>query len=225
MNEKPSYYAIIPANIRYDNTLRANEKLMYGEITALSSKYGICTASNNYFAKLYDVQPSAISRWIKDLKERGYIDISYITDGKEVVQREIKLIGIHKNEYVFTNEEEGYSQKDEDNNTSNNNTSKKEIYKEKRFIKPTLEEIETYCKERNNNVNPKTFYEYFETGNWIDSKGNKVKNWKQKIITWEKSNQTKNNLKVSNELPNWEIKEEEKSEELKDFLKRIGKDN
>jgi len=225
VNEKPSYYAIIPANIRYDNTLRANEKLMYGEITALSSKYGICTASNNYFAKLYDVQPSAISRWIKDLKERGYIDISYITDGKEVVQREIKLIGIHKNEYVFTNEEEGYSQKDEDNNTSNNNTSKKEIYKEKRFIKPTLEEIETYCKERNNNVNPKTFYEYFETGNWIDSKGNKVKNWKQKIITWEKSNQTKNNLKVSNELPNWEIKEEEKSEELKDFLKRIGKDN
>ena len=38
MNEKPNYYAIIPANVRYDNELRANEKLLYGEITALSSK-------------------------------------------------------------------------------------------------------------------------------------------------------------------------------------------
>ena len=61
MEEKPSYYAIIPANVRYDKNLKANEKLMYGEITALSKKNGICYASNNYFAKLYDVTPQAIS--------------------------------------------------------------------------------------------------------------------------------------------------------------------
>ena len=41
----------------------------------------------------------------------------------------------------------------------------------------------------------KIFFEYFETGNWIDSKGNKVKNWKQKLLTWNKyqGNKQKNN--------------------------------
>ena len=63
--------------------------------------------------------------------------------------------------------------------------NKKEIYKEK----PTLEEIKDYCLNvRHNKVDYKKFYDYFTEGNWIDSKGNKVKNWKQKIITWEKTN-------------------------------------
>jgi hypothetical protein len=55
-----------------------------------------------------------------------------------------------------------------------------------KFTPPTLEEIEAYCKERNNKVNPKAFFDYFTEGKWKDSKGNPVKNWKQKIITWEK---------------------------------------
>lgn len=49
---------------------------------------------------------------------------------------------------------------------------------------PTLEEIQEYVKEKKLNVDAKQFYDYFSTGNWIDSKGNKVKNWKQKLLTW-----------------------------------------
>lgn len=58
--------------------------------------------------------------------------------------------------------------------------------KTKKFIPPTLDEIKEYCIKRNNNIDPKVFYDYYNTGNWIDAKGNKVKNWKQKIITWER---------------------------------------
>ena len=54
------------------------------------------------------------------------------------------------------------------------------------FTPPTLEEITDYCKLRNNNVDPKQFFDYFETGHWIDSEGKPVRNWKQKLITWEK---------------------------------------
>lgn len=54
------------------------------------------------------------------------------------------------------------------------------------FTPPTLEEVEEYCRERNSSVDPKKFYEYFAAGDWKDAKGNKVKNWKQKILTWEK---------------------------------------
>lgn len=55
----------------------------------------------------------------------------------------------------------------------------------KRFVPPTLEEIQAYCRERNNNVDAQKFYDYFTASNWYDSKGDKVRSWKQKIITWE----------------------------------------
>lgn len=58
--------------------------------------------------------------------------------------------------------------------------------KPKRFVPPTLEEVESYCKERNNSVDAKAFYDYYSAGEWKDSKGNPVKSWKQKLITWEK---------------------------------------
>ena len=123
MEEKPSYYAVIPANVRYDENLRANAKLMYGEITALSSKYGECTASNNYFAKLYGVDTSSISKWITQLKEKEYITVDYETKGKEITKRIIKIIGIDKYQYVLPKSNEGYCQKAKENNTSNNITS------------------------------------------------------------------------------------------------------
>lgn len=62
---------------------------------------------------------------------------------------------------------------------------KRKRYERKRFVPPTLEEIQAYCLERKNNVDAKKFYDYFTASGWYDSKGNKVKSWKQKVITWE----------------------------------------
>ncbi|HCM22823.1 MAG TPA: hypothetical protein DHW78_00650 [Ruminococcaceae bacterium] len=72
-SKKRSYYAIIPANVRYDNNLSANAKLLYGEITALCNDKGYCWASNQYFANLYGVSPRSIVRWISSLEQGGYI--------------------------------------------------------------------------------------------------------------------------------------------------------
>lgn len=121
-NEKPGYYAILPANVRYDNNLRASEKILYAEITALSSKYGECWASNNYFARLYDVTPQAISLWVNRLKERGYITIEYIRKDKLIQRRIIKLMGVSINvDRVSTNVVGGYQQMFKGNNINNNN--------------------------------------------------------------------------------------------------------
>ena len=106
--EKPNYYAVIPAEVRYDSDLRANEKILYGEISALLDKSGICYASNNYFAKLYEVDPSAISKWITHLKEKNYLEVDYLKQGKEIKQRKIKVIGIDKYQ-------QGYCQKSKEN--------------------------------------------------------------------------------------------------------------
>ena len=68
-----SYYAIIPANVRYDPELPANAKLLYGEITALCNERGYCWASNQYFAELYNTTTRTIRRWVSQLAERGHI--------------------------------------------------------------------------------------------------------------------------------------------------------
>ena len=83
MKENPNYYAIIPATIRYDKDLKPNEKLLYSEITALANKTGVCFATNNYFAQLYNVDKLTVSRWLKNLKDKKYIMIN----GTPIIKR------------------------------------------------------------------------------------------------------------------------------------------
>ena len=71
-----NYYAIIPANVRYDEKLIPSAKLLYGEIAALCDENGECWLNNQYFADLYDVNKISISHWIKNLVNRGYITFS-----------------------------------------------------------------------------------------------------------------------------------------------------
>lgn len=68
-----SYYAIIPANVRYDKRLSANAKLLYGEITALCNEKGYCETKSKYFADLYEVSERSARNWIKQLEDYGYI--------------------------------------------------------------------------------------------------------------------------------------------------------
>lgn len=68
-----SYFAVIPANVRYDEELTDKAKLLYGEITSLSNKEGYCFASNGYFARLYKCTNRAIQNSISKLEEKGYI--------------------------------------------------------------------------------------------------------------------------------------------------------
>lgn len=53
------------------------------------------------------------------------------------------------------------------------------------FIKPTIKMIIKYCKERKNNIDAETFYDFYESKGWLVGK-NKMKDWKAAIRTWEK---------------------------------------
>jgi len=58
----------------------------------------------------------------------------------------------------------------------------------KSFIPPTLQDVVDYAKSRNSSLEPKKFFEYFDVAGWVDSRGTKVRSWKQKFISWESRN-------------------------------------
>lgn len=132
--EQPSYYSILTANVRYDNELKANEKLLFSEITALSNKSGYCHANNNYFAKLYSVSKTSISNWINHLKKKGYLKVTMIKNGKEIKERRLFPISTPIKENFNTPSKNLYEGNEEkfntpikenfkENITSNNTTS------------------------------------------------------------------------------------------------------
>lgn len=118
----PTYYAIITADVRYDNDLVPNAKLLFGEITALANATGVCTASNAYFGKLYDVKPTTVSEWISTLASKGYIEV--VIDQLGGNKRSICLPIREKHSTYSGNPEDPSSEKAEDNNTSNNNIAR-----------------------------------------------------------------------------------------------------
>ena len=58
--------------------------------------------------------------------------------------------------------------------------------KAKRFTPPTLEEVQAYCNERQNNVDPQHFIDYYTSNGWLVGK-NKMKDWKAAVRTWERN--------------------------------------
>mgnify|MGYP004610942093 FL=1 len=142
-----NYYAIIPADVRYDKRLKPLARLLYGEITALCNEKGYCWASNNYFAELYEVSDITISRYISELKEYGYIKCIYDKTQENIDKRKIYIIpsyqngqdGINKNDNTvltkqsipsYQNNQDGINRIVKHNNTNNNTNNNTEREKE-----------------------------------------------------------------------------------------------
>lgn len=123
--EEPNYYAIIPANVRYDKRLIQGSKLLYGEITALSNQKGYCWASNNYFMKLYEVSRFTIQAWLKSLEDCGYINrqVVYKEGSKEIQARYIGITSYPSQEKLATPSKENLTVNNTSFNTTVNNTN------------------------------------------------------------------------------------------------------
>lgn len=142
--QQKAYYAIIPAEVRYDKDLPPNAKLLYGEITALCNEKGYCWASNQYFAELYGVSVLSIKRWVNSLVTKGYVyrTLTYKPNSKEVDKRILSINGGIKIDTTsvqkcydpsIKNSTSSSIKNDTDNNTSINNTfnNKKDVYTHK----------------------------------------------------------------------------------------------
>jgi hypothetical protein len=82
------------------------------------------------------------------------------------------------------------------NNKNDKNDNNKEYIKDigdkppspSKFIPPSLDEVKSYCQERNNKVDPEKFFYHYEANGWVQGKAGKpIKNWKAAVHTWEKN--------------------------------------
>ncbi len=154
--EAPSYYSILTAEVRYSQNISDFEKLLYSDITCLTNKKGVCTASNNYFAEAFNKSPKTISRGISNLEKEGFIStrLIYKKGSKEVEFREVYLcskvsIPMDKNEErgIDKNVHTPMDKNAEDNTTSNNTTSnnnKKET-KKVSYVLPESVDVELFA--------------------------------------------------------------------------------
>ena len=191
MGIQRAYYAIIPANVRYDKTLTPNAKLLYGEITALCNEKGFCWANNEYFSELYGVSKTSISKWISSLIERGYLqsEIIYKEGSKEILNRYLRIVKEPIEEKLNT-----YLTKVKDPIEEKLNTP----------IEEKLKDNNTYF---NNTMNNTYEYKYMSDG---VEKAEPVKDYegklnvcykayprrvaKTKVLSWFKSNKPKDDL-------------------------------
>ena len=66
---------------------------------------------------------------------------------------------------------------------------------EKKFVKPTLDDVRAYCEERSNKVDPETFIDFYESKGWkVGNQG--MKDWKACVRTWEKRGGPEKNTKI-----------------------------
>ncbi len=125
--EQKSYYAVIPAYVRYDKDLSSTAKLLYAEITALCNEKGYCWATNQYFSELYSISDRQVQNLLKQLVTKKYIKIIIEqntkrriflidTPEKNFVGGMKKISGEYEKNFTHNNK------KNNKTNTSNNNT-------------------------------------------------------------------------------------------------------
>ena len=152
---------------------------------------------------------NSINSILNELEEFGYLKRSrnYV-NGKianwtyDIYEKPLYL----KNEDI---ENEDIENLDIENNTQLNNKelitkelNNKEIKRGKKFIKPTIEQIQEYCLERSNGVNAEAFYDFYESKDWYVGK-NKMKDWKACIRTWEQRKKEEKKKSTDFDRPSW----------------------
>ena len=199
-------YIVIQGWMLTDLHLKGNELVIYACIYGFSQLEGqTFRGSWQYLADWTNSTKQGVYKCLKSLVEKGYLlKVDKVINGVKVCEyQSTKFITpVNKVDGGSKQSLPGGSKQSLSNNIDIDNLNNKKVYKG--FTPPTLEEVQAYCRERGNNVDPKKFFDYFTASEWVDSNGKPVQNWKQKVITWEGGNGNGNNRKAGRSKVNFE---------------------
>lgn len=186
MNQERDFKGVwIPKNVWLDNRLNALDKIILMEIDSLDNDEDGCFASNEYLAEFCQCSLTKVSLTISKLIELDYIYLESFNGRVRTLKSRLS-----KNERQTSKICEAESQKMKgykSNINKNNNIDKESIInntKEKKFKKPTLEELQAYINEKGYHFSAERFIDYYESVGWKIGK-NPMKDWKAACRTWE----------------------------------------
>ena len=167
--------------------LKGNELLIYACIYGFSQLEGqTFRGSWQYLADWTNSTKRGVANCLKSLVEKGYLEkVDKVVNGVKFCEyRVTNFTGVVKN--VHRGDEQsslGGSEESSPNNLDIDNLFNNQVYT--MFIKPTLEDVQAYCQERNKGVDAQKWYDYYSANGWKVGK-NPMKDWKAAVRTWER---------------------------------------
>lgn len=179
-----------------------NEMLLYALIYSYSDGGSAFYGSTEYLAKRLGSSKSRIIKVLNEMVSKGLIikKVSgkfnfYVTNFNYVCNTDEPPVSVqHPERYQIDTKTSVSPTPNNINNNINNTISVT------RFVKPTVEEVRAYCKERNNNVDADKFITHYQSNGWKVGKTS-MKDWKAAVRTWEKNDYGYHNKVVSEEPP------------------------
>ena len=219
-------YITIQGFMINDLDLKGNELLIYAII------YGFSQADNQeykgslqYLADWCNSTKQGVIKALKSLIDKDLIERQETSiNNVKFVSYVTKFNSIKQSLTVLNTVERGIKQS-LPNNIDNNIDIIKEknnIKKENEIIPPTLEMVKKYCDEKQSNVDPERFYNYYEAKGWLIGK-TKMKDWHKAISLWERSGYApkKKIIEYATINPNFEEMTEEEKKEAEELAKKL----
>lgn len=219
-----SAFEQVPVELLKDTGLTDSEVVYYVLIIRLSHKEGYCYMSSRELGKLRGKGMRTAQRVVESLKKKGYIKAVVYTDERGKSHRKIFPVRYVKSGMGVKIDIGSYDKSDVGgtsnlsptyvksgtqiilkNNTKmnksanadlrNSTPSQKGKANRKKFVPPSLDEVEQYVEEKRLAIDARRFFDFYTAGEWHDSSGKPVKNWKQKALTWDRREQEKRKSK------------------------------
>lgn len=250
-------YTLIPDSISSipATELPMIEKVLLCRIISLS-KDKPCEISNAALASRFGVTGRRITGHIAGLKQKGWIDVTgprtkrYIRptskalslwsfpsiDGNSYRRKHLKTEPSPTIDGTVLNYRRNRLPKNTENTESTDISANQDLHKQtsrsqstrKKFVPPSLDEVKQYVAEKKLAIDARCFFDFYTAGEWHDSSGKPVHNWKQKALTWDRREQKKSKPPAQGSVSVWDMQEltpeEERrqDEEAKALLERLN---
>ena len=176
----------ITAGVYLDDSLDPYDIIILAEIDSLDNEDG-CYASNEYLAKFCKCSPSKVSKSVSKLLKLGYIRKESFDGRTRVLRSNLS----NSESLPSTKSEADWHEMPAIEVIDNYKPSSKDEGG-KTFRKPTVEEIEAYCKEKGYTyTDAEGFFDYYESVGWLVGKNKPMRDWKASVRRWERDEKSR----------------------------------